>query len=235
MLFDLCTRLAFSAFPRFSQSFGESRAAAHLLFSKVTYLTLGLATLALVGISFWLHPFMLLWIGAEYLGAQSIHLGALMGLLVCLRTCGNLLNMFWLASGNAGFTTALAWAQAGLKLALAVWLVPHWGILGLVIASCGASLLQVVAMAGMLVREQLLSPALGFRALAFITLAGLIALMGAQQTISVGWVCLIGGAAATTLLWAVIWLVLACTGELRKPILSLLKGLVGRAHLIKSI
>jgi O-antigen/teichoic acid export membrane protein len=235
MLLDLCTRLAFSAFPRFSHSFGESRAAAQLVFSKVAYFTLGLATLALLGISLWLHPFVHLWIGADYLGVQSIHLAKLMGLLVCLRVCGNLLGMFWLASGHAKFTTALAWTQAFLKLALAVLLVPRWGILGVVIASCVASLLQVAAMSWFLLRERLLTLALGMRALAFITFAGLISLLAARGTLTVGWLGLIGGASVTALLWAVMWLVLACTGELRQPIFFLLRGLSRRIPLWKAL
>ena len=228
MLFDLCSRLAFSAFPRFSHSFGVSRDATRLLFTKVSYLTLGLATLALVGISFWLRPFMFLWIGADYLGKQSVHLALLMGLLVCLRTCGNLLGMFWLASGRAEFTTALAWAQAALKLVLAILLVPKWGILGVVVASCGASILQVAAMACLLIRERLLTLAHGGRALVLIGFAILLSLLAARYHITVGWAGLIGGAVATSFGWATLLLALACNGELRQPLLALLRGLARR-------
>jgi O-antigen/teichoic acid export membrane protein len=234
MIFDLCTRLALSAFPHFSHSFGESPAAAKIIFSKVAYLTLGLSTLALVGISFWLRPFVHLWIGADYLGVQSIHLANVMGMLVCLRTCGNLLGMFWLASGHAEFTTALAWAQAVLKLSLAVLLVPQWGILGLVIASCVASLLQVGAMGCFLLRERLLSPGLGWRAIALISLASLVVLPAAHGSMEVGWGGLIAGAIATTLLWTVPWLIVISTSELRDLGITALRGLARRFYRPKS-
>jgi len=234
MIFDLCSRLAFSAFPRFSHSFGVSHEATRAIFSKVAYVTLGLATLGMVGISYWLQPFVHLWIGADYLGEQSVYLALAMGLLVCLRTCGNLLGMFWLASGRAEFTTALAWVQAVLKLTLAVLLVPRWGILGVVVASCAASLLQVGAMAWHLVREKLLTLALGGRALAFISLAILISLLSSHWSIAVGWVGLIGGAVATCGVWLASWMLMACTGELRQPLIKAITEIGKRVGFLKA-
>ncbi len=233
MIFSLCSRLADSAFPRFSHSFGSSPEAARAIFTKVTYLTLGLATLALVGISFWLHPFVDLWIGAAYVGAQNAYLPLGMGLLVCLRACGNLLGMFWLASGRAEFTTVLAWIQAALKIALAVWLVPRWGIMGIVAASCGSSLLQVVAMAIHLRGRDLLKAGLGVRALAFLAIAAVAASMSSRCSFAFGWTGLLAGAAATSLIWAGLWALMAATGELRKPLTSLFMDAAKRFALIK--
>jgi O-antigen/teichoic acid export membrane protein len=234
MLFDVCSRLAFSAFPRFSHSFGTSTLSARTVFTKVAYLTLGLATLALVGISYWLRPFVHLWIGADYLAEQSIYLAMSMGLLVCLRACGNLLGMFWLASGRAGLTTTLAWAQAALKLLLVVLLVPRWSILGVIIASCGASLLQIIVMAWFLMRERLLTSAVAGRALAFTVLASVLSLLGSRWSIDVGWTGFIGGAAATCAIWTVTWALLVYTGELRKPLMDLLLQVARRARLVKA-
>lgn len=230
MIFDLCSRLAFSAFPRFSHSFGVSRDAARDIFSKLAYVTLGLSTLALVGISCWLRPFVQLWIGADYLAEQSAYLAVAMGLLVCLRACGNLLGMFWLASGQAGLTTSLSWIQAALKIVLALLLVPKWGVMGVVAASCAASLLQVGAMSFFLGRSKLLVSGVMIRSVLLLTAAAVIGGISTRWNLVVGWGGLVAGAAATVAIWAAVWGGVAGTGELRKPMVSLIADIARRVR-----
>lgn len=219
MIFDLSTRLAASAFPRFSNSFGISRDAARAIFTKIAIVSLGISTLALVGIGLWLPSFLQLWIGKSYLDRQSPYLAFAIGLLVCLRIWGNLLATFWMASGRAGFTTALSWAQAAFKLTMALLLISRFGILGLVIASCCSSMIQVGGMAWLLLRENLLVREFITKAIAFIFLALLASFIAARMVIQVGWPTFILGTGATTLFWFLCWFFLICTKELRSSVL----------------
>ena len=215
MLFDLCTRLAFSAFPSFSHSLGVSQKFSGTLLGKVGDVSSGLATLAFVGISIWLPSFVKVWIGTGYAPQDSEILPFLMGMLVCLRTLGNLFAVFWLALARTGLGAALSWCQALTKVCLGVWLAGQFGISGLLVASCVAAALQVVVTCVHLYRSKILriGPIVRFASL-FLLAAGL-SLFAVNHALHVGGGGLALGAIVTTVGWGMLWLAIAWTGDLR--------------------
>jgi O-antigen/teichoic acid export membrane protein len=222
MLFDLCTRLAFSAFPSFSHSLGVSNRLSGTLLGKVGDVSSGLATLALLGISIWLPSFVKIWIGTGYAPQDSEILPFLMGMLVCLRTLGNLFAVFWLALARTGLAAALNWGQALIKVCLGVWLGREFGISGIVAASCVAAAVQVVVTCIHLYRSEILGlgPIVRFASLLF--LASGLSIYGVNYAPEVGWAGLAFGAIATILGWGMVWLAIAWTGDLRVNFRSLL-------------
>lgn len=222
MLFDLCTRLAFSAFPSFSHSLGASKRLSGALLGKVGDVSSGLATLALLGISIWLPSFVKIWIATGYAPQDSEILPFLMGLLVCLRTPGNLVAVFWLALARTGLGAALSWCQALTKVCLGIWLGREFGISGVVAASCVAAALQVVVICIHLYRSEILGVGPIVRFTSLFLLASCLSLFGVRHAPHVGWVGLAIGASLTTIAWSVVWLAIAWTGDLQINLRSLL-------------
>lgn len=144
MFCDLCTRLTTSAFPEFARAHGASVAHVRRIFDKVAYASIGLSSLAAVGVALWLPAFMRLWLGERYTLADGAPVARFCGALVLIRVAGNLLGMFQMAGGRAILPAALSWAQAAVKVAVALALAPRMGIRGVLIASCAASMVQVV-------------------------------------------------------------------------------------------
>lgn len=215
LAFTFSTNLAASAFPGFAARCAVSPSEGTCLLGKVGYLSLALGSLSLVGIGAWLPAFVHYWLRGDYDLPSGKEVALFMGLLVCLRTVGNLLAMFWLATGRAQLTTTMCWIQAVVKIALAISLANAYGIVGLVVASCIASLIQAIGVGVFLWRERLLR----------ISLVGLaIALTGTALT-SAYFLgnflerppvpALIGGMLLTTIAWGMVCLVLAWFGELR--------------------
>jgi O-antigen/teichoic acid export membrane protein len=224
MIFDLCTRLVLSAFPGFAERHGQSEEHARALFGKVSQITSGLATLALVGIVMWLGPFVHLWIGAAYDLPNGRWVALLMALVVALRTLANLLSMFWLARGDARVTTTLGAMQAVVKLAVGIPLAWPFGIAGLLFGSCAASAVQLLGMATVLLKARMLDARAVLRHSALLGLA-LIPIVAAVG----GWFpsshlpSVMGfavRATATAGAWGVVWLVWAWRGPLRTNLVA---------------
>ena len=225
MLFDLCTRLATSAFPELAERHGVSNDDARQLFGKLAYITLGLGTLAFLGIGLWLNSFVInIWLhDSQYALKDSLDVAFLMGWLVCSRTFGNLLGMTYLSTGRATFCTAVCWAQALVKLAVAFALVRPYGIMGVVIASCAASMTQVIFMGAAMFRLGFVSVKLLGHTLLMTGLAALCALLlrssVAQSSLS-GFSL---GVVLTTMAWSGVWLAVALTSTVRPKVISLLR------------
>jgi O-antigen/teichoic acid export membrane protein len=228
MLFDLCTRLAFSAFPGFAQRHGESAAASRILFGKVSALSIGLATVALLGVSLWLPTFIHVWIGDKYIVQNPKLLALGMGLLICLRTCGNLLAMFWMATGRANLPTVSNWAQAAIKVGVALLVVKQYGIVGLVGASCLAATLQIVFVGAFLLKEQFVDARQILRNVALVSIAFIAALVAWRLPTGMGIAYLAVGAFITIIAWAPIWLIFAWKTELRPSLVSVVGGISHR-------
>jgi O-antigen/teichoic acid export membrane protein len=144
MLFDLCTRLAFSSYPEFAERHSHSLNDISTLLSKVLLISLFLGSLSYIGISLWLTPFINIWFGNEYLIENTYLIALMMGLLILLRTVGNLLGMFLLSTGDATYPTKISFLQAVTKVVISLILVGQFSISGIVLASIVASLIQIV-------------------------------------------------------------------------------------------
>jgi O-antigen/teichoic acid export membrane protein len=229
MLFDLCTRLSTSAFPVFAERHGQSVQEARQLLGKVGQLTIGLATAALIGLTFWLPNFMSLWLGDNFRLSNGSTIAFAMGALVCLRTLGNLAGMFWLASGQAHAPTAVALIQAAVKLGLALVLAKAYGMLGLIIASCAASSLQVIILGALLYGRKLLSERLLLSGGVMVVLGTVLSLLGRELNLSLQLSRFILGVMITIVLWSGIWLILSWRTELKTNLARLLKPLESQA------
>jgi O-antigen/teichoic acid export membrane protein len=214
MVFDAGTRLAFSAFPVFAHQHGVAGAASNI-FSKTARVTSAMCTLAIITVSVLLPPFIDVWVGEKYSVERGSGLALLMGLLVGLRIWGNLLGIYSLSEGRANLTTVLSWMQAGVKIVLAILFVRHFGLHGLVAASCCASLLQGAFLTRHFLRRQVLltSDVLRLLFLGFLALGGAILLGGNHYM--VGWKGVLFGGMGITGLWAVICLVAFSIGRNR--------------------
>jgi O-antigen/teichoic acid export membrane protein len=211
MLFDLCTRLASSAFPEFSNRNSQNPAAAALLLRKVGIVSVLVTPLACVGIGIWLPNFIELWVGPQFALPYGKRVAVLMGVLVLLRTWGNLLGMFALSQGRAGYTAILSWTQAGLKLLLGIFLVRSNGLEGLLIASVVCAALQVTVFSwslhnsGVLVSADLVTAVV----LAGVSVAFAIVLRPTLAFDNV-WSFTMG-TCATAIAWAAIWAAVTAT------------------------
>jgi len=227
MIFDLSSRLVTSAFPTFAQRHGQSPDEARRLFNKVGQLTIGLATLALIGVSLWLPSFVRLWIGDAYTlsNGRSVALG--IALLVTLRTFGNLFGMFWLARGEARLPTVVACCQALAKVGIGFLLVRPFGILGVIIASCIASSLQSFALGAMLCRQKFVDASFVRNAVVMVLIALVIGAGGYYSGLSVSLPFFVAGVGLTIIVWLAFWLAISWQSDLQPSLLRLLKPVPG--------
>jgi len=228
MIFDLSSRVVTSAFPTFAQRHGQSPDEARRLFNKVGQLTIGLATLSLIGISLWLPSFIRLWIGPAYTLSNGRSVALAMGVLITLRIFGNLFGMFWLASGEARFPTVLACFQALAKVGVGLLLVRPLGIVGLIIASCAASLLQPFVLGAMLYRQKLLNTTFARNAIVMALSALAVSAAGYYSGLSVSLPLFIVGVAATIVAWVGFWFTVAWRSDLRPNLVRLFRPLPQR-------
>lgn len=205
MVFNICSRLVDSSFPGFAEGHGRSTDEARQLLDKIGHLAIGLATLALVGIALWLPTFIQLWLGTAYALPNGRWVALAMAALVALRALGNLLGVFWLSTGKAQLTTALAVIQALLKVGLGIAMVQHLGILGLILASCVAVSMQVSTLSVFLYRRRFLHWKLVRTG---IVLTGVALFFGGFESLLPEPVSLLGfgvGIGLTAALWSVLW------------------------------
>jgi len=223
MLFDLCTRLSFSAFPKFAHEFGGANGNVVQLFGKIADVSLGLGALAFIGISLWLKPIIQIWIGGAYSSEVDLFLPFLMGLLVFLRVCGNLLGMYWLSSGRATLTSVLAWLQVGIKMLLVYIFVPTFGISGLVASSCFAALIPIFSIGYYLRKGRIVPRGYEIRAIALLLIAIPISLFGALNDFILDSMKMVSLMTLTPLVWGVIWCVVISTGDSRELLYRLVR------------
>ncbi len=226
MLFDLCARLVTSAFPGFAERHGLSAADGARLLNKIAMVSIGLSSLALVGIGLWLPAFMQLWVGGAYAVEHAGRLAVELGALVALRTLGNLLGMYWLAGGNARYPAILGWAQASAKVVLAIVFARGHGIEGVVVASLVASGLQVVGYAVPLSRNRTISAYTAGAAVSMNVLAATLAIAispGVEETSVARFAVRAAGSAGA---WLALWALVASRTELRATVQRLLSRAV---------
>lgn len=205
MAFEMNSRLAFSSFPELARVFGQGPAALQQLIGQVFAWSAGLGGLAFIGISMWLGPVVGMWVGFEFAGYQPASLASLFGLLVCLRTIGNLFSTAWMSQGRSGTSTILAWMQAALKFILALWLIPKWGLVGAAVASCAAASLQVAGVGACLWRNRLLNFASVKLCGILFTIAGVLVLCVPRFTEAHSVLGLVSGVVGTTAAWGLCW------------------------------
>ncbi len=207
MILTVCTRLAESAFPAFAARYGRSPAEARDLLAQVGQVTVGLATLASVGIALWLPAFVRIWLDGAFEEPQGSTIALAMGVLVGLRAVGNLLGLFWLSSGRATANATLAVLQAAAKVGLALWLVRDYGVVGVLAASVAASALQVAGL-GLLLAFRRSLPADLVRTGASLGIASVAAgLLVGEAAAGVTTPVFLGGVPATAVVWAGLWVV----------------------------
>jgi O-antigen/teichoic acid export membrane protein len=156
MLFDLCARLAYSAYPTFAYSASSSMETFKSQLVKILYLTAGLAGLAFAGVGLLLPRFVDFWVGPAYALPQPFVVAVAAGGLVFLRCIGQALNLAVLARGSAKPAAGISVTQAVLKVVVAWYLYLRIGIPGLLLGSSVATLFQVVVYSTLLLRWQLL-------------------------------------------------------------------------------
>ncbi len=223
MIFDLNTRFVTSAFPTFAERHGRSRDDARRLFNKVGQLTIGLASLSLVGISLWLPSFIGLWLGSAYNLSNGKSVALAMASLIGLRTFGNLFGMFWVARGEARVPVALSCIQAFAKVTLGLLLTRSLGITGLLIASCAASSLPVLALGGMLYRQKFVTTRFARNAIVMVLIAFAIGVVGCYSELSVSLPLFVAGVGATTLTWLLFWLAVSWQSDLHSNLVGLVR------------
>lgn len=183
MAFTVCGGLNYSAFPSFARVAADPLQARQAL-ARVALPACGLATAAVVGIGGWLAPFVHHWLGGRYDRADGPTLAILMGLLVGLRLYGNLVALFWLATGRSRLTTILCWVQAATKLGLSLVLVPYAGMPGLIVASCVSVCVQSVGVGWFLWRSGLLGGRIAVGLVAMLAMSVAVAAGLARTTVS---------------------------------------------------
>ena len=144
MLFDLCTRLAYSAFPdmahRNSKGEGEIRG----LFSKVAWASLFLGSLACVGLGLWLPTFVGHWLGGKHRLDNEHYIAVMMGVLILFRVMSNFMSLFSFSQNSMNRPVLSSIAQAVVKVGLGVLLVHRFGLAGVLAASIFASLIPLI-------------------------------------------------------------------------------------------
>jgi O-antigen/teichoic acid export membrane protein len=228
MIFELSTRVVTSAFPTFAQRHGQSPDEARRVFNKVGQLTIGLATLSLIGVSLWLPSFIELWIGNSYSLSDGRSVAMAMAFLIMLRTFGNLFGMFWLAGGDARFPTVLSCFQALTKAGVGLLLVQPLGIVGLVIASCVASTLQALVLGGTLYHQKFIDASFARNAVVMVLTAFAISAGGYYSDFSISLPLFVVGVGATIAAWLVFWLAVSWQSDLRPNLVRLLGALPQR-------
>jgi len=228
LIFSFCTRLTESAFPYFAELHGKEIAQSRRVIEKVGVVSAGLGTLAMVGIGLWLPAFVRIWLGAAYSLPHPRFVALGMGLLVMSRVAGNFVGMFTLARGEAVTSAWVSWAQAIVKVILAVLLGLKYGLLGIIYASVLASGLQWAVLGVRLFRLGILPGVLVVRAT--ILGGGALAMvigLGSANMDKVGFAGLGLGIMGTAAIWAGIWLGVVIGLAGLKTVLGLVKGGVG--------
>src|SRR2546423_7274062 len=151
-----------------------------------------------------------------------------MEILVCLRSCGNLLGLFGMATGCTIITSVSKWPQAVVKVGLAVVLAKKFGLVGLVTASCVAATFQIVFVGVFILKERFVDTTLILRGALFVTVATILALVAWRLPLKTGIAYLSVGAFITMALWALVWLLFAWRTELRSTLISAVVSLTNR-------
>jgi O-antigen/teichoic acid export membrane protein len=208
MLYDMGSRFGISAFPEIARKASLSKFELAKALDGLSYVSGGLAILALTGTVIWLGPFIQLWFGSKFVTSETTNLPQLFGLLVALRIYGNLLGMTWLAVEGVGFVTLVSWLQAVAKVSLGIALVNYYGIAGVAIASCVAALLQIVSLSAALIRRELMQVS-SLRSVSILFVVSTLSLTvtnGVWRDLHLNLLELVAGAAATTIVWGGVWL-----------------------------
>jgi peptidoglycan biosynthesis protein MviN/MurJ (putative lipid II flippase) len=137
--------------------------------------------------------------------------------------------MFWLASGSAQVPTTLGIVQAVVKILLGLALVRSEGMLGMIIASCVASALQVAVMGFLLYRRRFMAHEFSRNTALLGSMALVVGVTACRMDFSASLTQLVIGVAATFLLWSAFWLLLAWHTELQGNFWRLLRPLAERS------
>lgn len=173
MLFDLCTRLAYSAFPDMAHRNSKGEEEIRGLFSKVAWASLFLGTLACVGIGIWLPTFVGHWLGGMHKVANEHQIAVMMGVLVLLRVVSNFMGLFSFSQNSMSRPVISSIAQAVVKVGLGILLVQRFGLGGVLAASVLASLIPLILIGAELLKNQTLATR-DFRAFLLIGVISII-------------------------------------------------------------
>lgn len=173
MLFDLCTRLAYSAFPDMAHRHSKGEEEIRALFSKVAWASLFLGSLACVGIGVWLPTFVGHWLGGMHKVANEHQIAIMMGVLVLFRVAANFMGLFSFSQNSMSRPVISSLAQAVVKVGLGILLVQRFGLGGVLAASILASVIPLILIGSKLYKNRTLAIR-DFRAFVLIGVTSII-------------------------------------------------------------
>lgn len=157
MLFDLCTRLAYSAFPDMAHRNSKGGEEIKGLFSKVAWASLFLGSLACVGIGIWLPTFVGHWLVGMHRVDNEHYIAVMMGVLILFRVMSNFMSLFSFSQNSLKRTVLSSIVQAVVKVGLGVLLVHQFGLAGVLAASIVASLIPLILIGSELRKNNILN------------------------------------------------------------------------------
>jgi len=202
MLFDLCTRLAYSAFPDMAHRNSKGEEEIRGLFSKVAWASLFLGTLACVGLGLWLPTFMGHWLGGKHRLDNEHYIAVMMGVLILFRVVSNFMSLFSFSQNSMSRSVISSIAQAVVKVGLGVVLVQRFGLAGVLAASILASLIPLYLIGSELRKKGILNYRDTTNFLFIGLFAVLIPILPRFNAETFGIAAFAGGSLLTAMLWA---------------------------------
>lgn len=217
MLFDLCTRLAYSAFPDMAHRNSKGEEEIRGLFSKVAWASLFLGTLACVGLGLWLPTFIGHWLGGMHRLDNEHYIAVMMGVLILFRVVSNFMGLFSFSQNSMNRPVISSIAQAVVKVGLGVLLVQRFGLAGVLAASIFASLIPLTFIGSELRKKGILNYR-DTKSFLFIgLLAVLIPILPRFNAETFGIAAFAGGSLLTATLWAAAFYLIKTISKPRIP------------------
>lgn len=155
MIFELITKFASQAIPKFTILYAKDRNGHVFLFNRVFFMVVGLIFLCTSGLSILLPSFMHLWLGNEFAVDDWRLLSFLISFLISSRSVGNLFSVVFVTSGRIFETTIVSFFQMLVKVLLGFFLTLKFGLLGLMLSSVISSMISVCYYGVVLFREKM--------------------------------------------------------------------------------
>jgi O-antigen/teichoic acid export membrane protein len=215
MLFDLCTRLAYSAFPDMAHRNSKGDEEIRALFSKVAWATLFLGSIACVGLGIWLPSFMNLWLPGMHRLTNGHMISTLMGIIVLFRVISNFIGLFSFSQNSLKRTVISSITQAVVKVGLAVVCVERFGLAGLLASSILASLIPLFLIGSELLKNCMLNMQ---ELRSFILLICLSVALPTFIRLSADHIHLngfAGGIILTAIVWCIVFYIIRVTSKTR--------------------
>lgn len=155
MIFELITKFASQAVPKFTTLHAKDKNGHVFLFNRVFFMVVGLIFLCTSGLSVLLPSFIQLWLGSEFAVDDWRLLSFLISFLVSSRAVGNLFSVVFVTSGRIFETTIISFIQMLVKILLGLFLTMKFGILGLILSSVISSVISVCYYGVILFKEKM--------------------------------------------------------------------------------